>query len=399
MSSTSWLTSFPGFNYVTSLAGDFLASLLRAGPVPKHIAFVMDGNRRYAKKLNQETREGHNAGFDSLAHILSLCYSIGVQTVTVYAFSIENFKRPKYEVDNLMEITKEKLEQICEKEGIVEKYGIKLNIIGKKSLLRKDVREMVDKVMKMTENNSKVVLNVCFPYTSRDDIATAASKSASLVTKGVISSSEITSDFLESQMYLAESPPLDIFIRTSGVERLSDFLVWQIHGRKKSFSSLLSTLHPTPSPAQNDDKNDTKESKLFNQINNRKKIDTNGKDEKRLNDKSFSPSSSSCHETTSSNSQSSSLNIQPNFIGNHEQSTMLSSKSESQTAESRRDLSNTDEFSKFNAETFLEFTTVLWPEFTTWDLFWIIIKWGYVNRGKLDDSYYLKPQSSREKSE
>lgn len=72
-------------------------------------------------------------------------------------------------------------------------------------------------------------------------------------------------------MYLAESPPLDIFIRTSGVERLSDFLVWQIHGRKKSFSSLLSTLHPTPSPAQNDDKNDTKESKLFNQINNRKK--------------------------------------------------------------------------------------------------------------------------------
>lgn len=157
MSPTSWYSTFPGSSTLASLAQDFLARLLKAGPVPKHIAFVMDGNRRYAKQQNQETREGHSAGFESLARILSLCYSVGVETVTVYAFSIENFKRPKYEVDSLMEITKEKLVTICQKGELAEEYGVKVNIIGKKSMLRKDVREMVDKAMDITKDNTRWV--------------------------------------------------------------------------------------------------------------------------------------------------------------------------------------------------------------------------------------------------
>lgn len=114
-SKDSWLATFPGFQHIQYFGKEFLANILKAGPIPRHISFVMDGNRRFAKKHNQEAPEGHNAGFESLSQILELCYNIGVKVVTIYAFSIENFKRSKYEVDNLMEITKTKLQQISER--------------------------------------------------------------------------------------------------------------------------------------------------------------------------------------------------------------------------------------------------------------------------------------------
>lgn len=153
----SWIYSFPGSQYVQHLGKEAMANILKAGRVPRHIAFVMDGNRRYAKLHNQETREGHNAGFESLSQILELCYNLGVECVTIFAFSIENFKRSPYEVNNLMELTKARLEQICERGDLAEQYGIRVKILGDTKLLRPDVLEVIERTTKITENNSKYV--------------------------------------------------------------------------------------------------------------------------------------------------------------------------------------------------------------------------------------------------
>lgn len=268
-SKDSWLYSFPGFQYVQSFGKDFLARILRAGQVPKHIAFVMDGNRRYAKRRNQETREGHNAGFESLSHILELCYNVGVECVTIFAFSIENFKRSPYEVHNLMELTKARLEQICERGDLAEQYGIKVKILGDTKLLKPDVQEVIERTIKITENNTKyalsscwysihhltvlsfffsrAVLNVCFPYTSRDDLTTAVQRTVHSAGKGSLDPSQISEETLESNMYLAGTPKLDILIRTSGVERLSDFMLWQAHERG-TMIEFIPTLWPEFSP-------------------------------------------------------------------------------------------------------------------------------------------------------
>lgn len=107
--------SFPGSYYLQHYGKSLLSKVLQVGPVPSHVAFVMDGNRRFAKRHHQETREGHNAGFESLSQILELCYNTGIQVVTIFAFSIENFNRTPYEVNSLMEIMKSKLLQIIER--------------------------------------------------------------------------------------------------------------------------------------------------------------------------------------------------------------------------------------------------------------------------------------------
>lgn len=114
-STESFGSSFPGHHYLQRYGKTLLAKILKVGPVPRHVAFVMDGNRRFAKRNHQETREGHNAGFESLSHILELCYNTGVNVVTIFAFSIENFNRTPYEVNSLMEITKSRLLQIVER--------------------------------------------------------------------------------------------------------------------------------------------------------------------------------------------------------------------------------------------------------------------------------------------
>lgn len=114
-SETGTRSTIPGLTFIQHHAKNFLANVLKAGPVPQHIAFIMDGNRRFAKIHNQETREGHNAGFQSLSKLLELCYNTGIKTVSIYAFSIENFKRSQYEVDSLMEILKSRLIQVIER--------------------------------------------------------------------------------------------------------------------------------------------------------------------------------------------------------------------------------------------------------------------------------------------
>ncbi|OAP55807.1 di-trans,poly-cis-decaprenylcistransferase [Fonsecaea erecta] len=169
-----WLLSSPPAEWAINQLRELLIGALRQGPVPRHVAFVMDGNRRYAKNNRIETVEGHNLGFEALAKILEVCYKSGVHTVTIYAFSIENFKRSKYEVDALMSMAKIKLKQLVQHGELLDRYGARIRILGQRELIKPDVLEAVDKAVEMTSRNEgNCVLNVCFPYTSREEITTA----------------------------------------------------------------------------------------------------------------------------------------------------------------------------------------------------------------------------------
>lgn len=232
----------PGINYVASTIKDFLIQVLKTGPVPNHISLVMDGNRRYAKKTHQEIGEGHNAGFDAMSSTLETCYKVGINTVTVFAFSIENFKRPVYQVEQLMEIAKSRLVQICDNGDLAEQYGVKVKILGDRSLLPPDVQEVCQRAEKLTEKNSKVRLNVCFPYTSRDDITQAIRTMVAQAEAHELDPDSIDEKQLECHMYLGDNPPMDILIRSSGVERFSDFMLWQ--STEGAMIEFVDTLWP-----------------------------------------------------------------------------------------------------------------------------------------------------------
>lgn len=228
--SLDWLLRFPPLLYAKNQVESLLVSALAVGPIPKHIALVMDGNRRYARLHRLETAEGHALGFESLKGILEVCYKAGVQVVTIYAFSIENFKRSKYEVDILMDLAKNNLLQLCQHGDIADQYDIRIKILGQRTLVSEDVQKVIDRAERMTQHNTRATLNVCFPYTSRDEMARAMSSFVERAEMGELSTAQIeglNEKTFEEELMTAGCPDPDIMIRTSGVERLSDFLLWQ----------------------------------------------------------------------------------------------------------------------------------------------------------------------------
>lgn len=228
--SLDWLLRFPPLLYLKNTLESILISALSTGPIPRHVALVMDGNRRYARLHRLETAEGHALGFESLKGILEVCYKAGVEVVTIYAFSIENFKRSKYEVDVLMDLAKNNLIQLCQHGDIADQYDIRVKILGQRSLVTEDVQKVIARAESMTQHNTRATLNVCFPYTSRDEMTGAIASLVQKAEDGELSRQQIESlseaDF-ERQLMTSGCPDPDIMVRTSGVERLSDFMLWQ----------------------------------------------------------------------------------------------------------------------------------------------------------------------------
>ncbi|CAI9777686.1 unnamed protein product [Fraxinus pennsylvanica] len=223
-----------------------LFRVLSTGPIPNHIAFILDGNRRYAKKQNLGEGMGHRAGFVTLMSLMKYCYELGVKYVTVYAFSIDNFKRRPEEVQSLMDLMLEKIEGLLKEESIVNQYGVRVYFVGNLKLLNAPVRDAAEKVMKATANNNKSILLICVAYTSTDEITHAAqeaidekwgeiqeSSKASIAQNGEISQEKhegnrtIKVADIERHIYMGVAPDPDILVRTSGETRLSNFLLWQ----------------------------------------------------------------------------------------------------------------------------------------------------------------------------
>ncbi|KAG9293280.1 hypothetical protein G9A89_010651 [Geosiphon pyriformis] len=199
------------------------------GPIPKHIGFVMDGNRRFAKKLQVETGEGHYMGFIKLKEILGICMQLGIQAVTVYAFSIENFKRSKAEVKTLMELARARLKDLYENQELIDKYGVSIRILGNTSLLPEDLRSEMEKAVELTKHNTRAIFNLCSPYASSEEMTTAIRKILQRVESGKSAIEDINEKLLADNLYTAGCPPLEVVIRTSGESRLSDFMLWQCH--------------------------------------------------------------------------------------------------------------------------------------------------------------------------
>ncbi|XP_010907458.1 dehydrodolichyl diphosphate synthase CPT3 [Elaeis guineensis] len=219
-----------------------LFSVLSLGPMPHHIAFIMDGNRRYAKRsLKQDS--GHKVGFTALTSVLQYCFEMRVKYVTVYAFSIDNFKRQPSEVQSLMDLMKEKIDELLKEESIVNKYKVRINFWGNLCLLSEPVRLAAEKAMAITAGNMGPVFSVCVAYTSTNEIMHAVEESCverrdkirkgysngykdELVRADKMDSVILVAD-LEQHFYTSDCPGPDIVIRTSGETRLSNFLLWQ----------------------------------------------------------------------------------------------------------------------------------------------------------------------------
>uniref|UniRef100_A0A8V0YP34 Alkyl transferase n=1 Tax=Gallus gallus TaxID=9031 RepID=A0A8V0YP34_CHICK len=217
----------------------FCANIIKAGPMPKHVAFIMDGNRRYAQKCHVERQQGHSQGFDKLAQTLRWCLNLGIREVTVYAFSIENFKRSKEEVDGLMDLARQKFSRLLEEQENLKKHGVCIRVLGDLPLLPLDVQELIAQAVMATRNYNKCFLNVCFAYTSRHEISNAVREMAWGVEQGLLEPSDVSESLLDKCLYTSNSPDPDLLIRTSGEVRLSDFLLWQTSHSCLVFQSVL----------------------------------------------------------------------------------------------------------------------------------------------------------------
>ncbi|XP_034762571.2 dehydrodolichyl diphosphate synthase complex subunit DHDDS-like isoform X2 [Acipenser ruthenus] len=207
--------------------------------MPKHVAFIMDGNRRYARKLHVERQQGHTQGFDKLAETLRWCLNLEIREVTVYAFSIENFKRAKDEVDGLMELARQKFSRLLDEQEDLEKHGVCIRVLGDLTLLPLDIQKLIAQAVLATKNHNKCFLNVCFAYTSRHEITNAVKEAAWGVEQGLIKPSDVSEFLLDECLYTSNSPDPDLLIRTSGEVRLSDFLLWQTTYSCLVFQSIL----------------------------------------------------------------------------------------------------------------------------------------------------------------
>ncbi|KAF5290822.1 hypothetical protein FQA39_LY14584 [Lamprigera yunnana] len=205
----------------------FCINVLKCGPIPQHVAFIMDGNRRYARKKCIENRIAHNRGFDKLAETLQWCLELGIREVTMYAFSIENFNRSAEEVDTLMNIAREKYKRLMDEKDKLMAEGVKIQVIGNLDLLPADIRKSIADAMLLTKDNDKLYLNIAMAYTSRDDITNAIKMLKKGVSSGSLQLDDIDDQLLNFSLYTNLCKNVDVLVRTSGETRLSDFFLWQ----------------------------------------------------------------------------------------------------------------------------------------------------------------------------
>ena len=193
--------------------------------LPKHIAIILDGNRRWAKARGLTTKEGHTEGFDNLERIAKYADEIGIKYLTVYAFSTENWKRSQEEVSWLMNIYKTNIDRYLQR---LDNGNIKIRIIGEKSNVPKELVPRIEKIMKKTENNQGMVLNIAFNYGGRAELVNATKQIAQKVKDGTINLEDITEQMISDNLYTAGQPDPDLLIRTSHELRTSNFLPWQL---------------------------------------------------------------------------------------------------------------------------------------------------------------------------
>ncbi|MAR98741.1 MAG: di-trans,poly-cis-decaprenylcistransferase [Formosa sp.] len=213
-----------------------LEETIKKFPYPKHIAIIMDGNGRWAKNRGKLRIFGHENGTKSVKNIVESCSNLGIQCLTLYAFSTENWNRPKLEVKTLMSLLISSLKRESDK---LQKNNIRLNPIGNLNLLPLKVSKELFQVVETTKSNSGMVLNLALSYGSRDEIINCVKEIGEKIKNNLISFEKIDETVINQHLYTQNLPDVDLLIRTSGEQRVSNFLLWQIAYAELYFTKVL----------------------------------------------------------------------------------------------------------------------------------------------------------------
>lgn len=194
------------------------------GMLPEHIGIIMDGNGRWAQKRGLPRSAGHKQGARTFREIVRYCRSIGIRYLTVYAFSTENWKRPQSEIDAIMNLLRDYLDELERHSD--EEQGV-LRFIGDMAPLAEDLRQRIADVQERTAGREGITVNIALNYGGRHEIVHAVQQAVSLARQGTLTPEAVNETLVDSLMYTAGQPPVDLIIRPSGEQRISNFLLWQ----------------------------------------------------------------------------------------------------------------------------------------------------------------------------
>ncbi|MEM4260055.1 MAG: polyprenyl diphosphate synthase [Candidatus Woesearchaeota archaeon] len=194
--------------------------------VPKHIAIILDGNRRFAKRLMLKPWKGHEWGAEKIRKLIDWVNELGIKEITLYAFSMQNFNRPKEEFDYLMALFKKEFDELKNNKLIYER-NIRINFIGRIKLFPKLVYSAMNELMEKTKNNNGLIVNFAMAYGGREEVIDATRRIAIQLQNGELDIDEINEDVFSKNLYMRDEP--DLIIRTGGEKRTSNFLIWQAH--------------------------------------------------------------------------------------------------------------------------------------------------------------------------
>ena len=204
--------------------------------VPQHIAFIMDGNGRWAERLNLSRAQGHIAGVKCVEEIMDVARELGVKVITLFTFSTENWSRPESEISMLMSTLSAAFDR---KLGKLKKDNIQFQMIGRRERIPQTLLKTMDNVAKETQNNTGLIMNLAFNYGSRLEITDAVQSIAKRVQEGSLKIEDITEETVGSSLYTSHLPDPDLLIRTSGEKRISNFLLWQLSYSEFYFTDKL----------------------------------------------------------------------------------------------------------------------------------------------------------------
>lgn len=204
--------------------------------LPRHVAIIMDGNGRWAEQRSLPRFSGHKAGVETVRSLVQMCGELGIDALTLFAFSSENWRRPKKEVGLLMELFLTALEREVSK---LHETGVQLKVIGDISAFPKKLQDRIDKSMHLTANNAGLKLNIAANYGGKWDITQAVRQVAEKVQTAEIDAAEISEDMISQHLCMADLPEPDLFIRTGGEQRISNFLIWQLAYTELYFTRVL----------------------------------------------------------------------------------------------------------------------------------------------------------------
>ena len=204
--------------------------------VPRHVAIIMDGNGRWAKRRNLSRTDGHRAGMEALRRTVEACGDLGIEILTVYAFSTENWKRPRDEVDALMELLQEWIRK--ERDELIRR-NIRLKVVGFPGRLPPDTRRELDELVEATSSNTGPILCLALNYGGRREICEAARRLAAKAAEGVLDPDTIDEEVFARELLTAGLPDPDLLIRPSGEMRVSNFLLWQMAYTELWFTPVL----------------------------------------------------------------------------------------------------------------------------------------------------------------